>query len=335
MTMKGKTLRDGATSGAARSRPTGPGAMWRDRQAVRLALSGELLSLVNLVGRPVIDPAGARVGRVSDIVVRWESGIAHPPVSRVLVSVGSGLAAVAASDVTLTQSQVQMRFSRTTATEPARQDGEVFLARDVLDHQLVDVNGVQVVRAADVYLAKGASGWELAGVDVGVRALLRRVLPNAAPARLRTGPWPGVICRPSPLGSRTRRQPVRARSRRCRRPERQQHPNSLPAAALHRLRARDVAGLLAGLDRNSQAQLAGLAGTSAVAEALGDLEPAKKEALLGELDEADRAKLGGAATGGLPMTVVSRPEHSGCQARLSPQLAAQSRRQYWPSSVRV
>ena len=300
MTTKGKTLRDGATSVAARSRLTGPGAMWRDRQAVRLALSGELLSLVNLVGSPVIDPAGARVGRVSDIVVRWESGIAHPPVSRVLVSVGSGLAAVAASDVTLTQSQVQMRFSRTTATEPARQDGEVFLARDVLDHQLVDVNGVQVVRAADVYLAKGASGWELAGVDVGVRALLRRVL-----TKRRTCPPPDRALAWSDLQAFAPRfadeaPPDTAGPAGAASLSGSSIRTTVPAAALHRLRARDVANLLAALDRSSQAQLTGLAGTSAVAEALGDLEPAKKEALLAELDEADRAKLEALLTGGSP-----------------------------------
>jgi Mg/Co/Ni transporter MgtE len=66
-----------------------------------------------------------------------------------------------------------------------------------------------------------------------------------------------------------------------------------PAAALHRLRAKDVASLLPGLDRDGQVQLAQLADSSTAAQALADLEPAKRDALLAELDEADRAKLEG------------------------------------------
>jgi hypothetical protein len=42
------------------------------------------------------------------------------------------------------------------------------LARDVLDRQLVDTSGVQVVRAADAYLLNGPHGWELAGIDVAL-----------------------------------------------------------------------------------------------------------------------------------------------------------------------
>ncbi|MCW2687503.1 MAG: MgtE intracellular region [Mycobacterium sp.] len=50
------------------------------------------------------------------------------------------------------------------------------LARDVLDRRLVDTPGAQVVRAADVYLVNGPQGWELAGIDVGVRSYGRRLV---------------------------------------------------------------------------------------------------------------------------------------------------------------
>src|SRR5262249_7934594 len=131
-----------------------------------------------LVGRPVVDPTGKRVARVSDVVVHWESGTAHPPVTGVLVRVEKGLATLSPAEVTLTQAMVQARRPQLTAALPARREGDVALARDVLDRQLIDVNGVQVVRAADVYLARGLSTWELAGIDVGARALLRRLFPK-------------------------------------------------------------------------------------------------------------------------------------------------------------
>jgi hypothetical protein len=63
-------------------------------------------------------------------------------------------------------------------------DGDVALAREVLDRQVVDTSGVQVVRAADAYLVDGPQGWELAGIDVGLRSFGRRLfLPPMGSAK--------------------------------------------------------------------------------------------------------------------------------------------------------
>ena len=56
------------------------------------------------------------------------------------------------------------------------------LARDLLDHQLVDVDGVQVIRAADLYLAWVGDDLRLVGVDVSVQSLLRRLGPSGCGA---------------------------------------------------------------------------------------------------------------------------------------------------------
>ncbi len=58
-----------------------------------------------------------------------------------------------------------------------RRPGEVLLDRDVLDHQVVDVNGARVVRASDLYLARVGGVYKLVGVDVGMGTFLRRVAP--------------------------------------------------------------------------------------------------------------------------------------------------------------
>ena len=49
--------------------------------------------------------------------------------------------------------------------EPLRA-GEVELARDVMDHQLVDTDGARGIRASDLYLARVAGVVQLVGVDV-------------------------------------------------------------------------------------------------------------------------------------------------------------------------
>ena len=130
----------------------------RDQLAVRRTVANQAISLASLLGRPVHDTDGKRVGRVSDVVVRWNAGTAHPLVSGVLVSLGKGFVVVDAPNVAFEQSKIRVRSTELLVAKPARQDGDIALARDVLDHQLVDVEGVQVVRAADVYLLKVSAG---------------------------------------------------------------------------------------------------------------------------------------------------------------------------------
>ena len=55
----------------------------------------------------------------------------------------------------------------------------------MLDRQLVDAGGVQVVRPADLCLAAVRDEIELVGIEVGTRALLRRIGPNRLRTRLR------------------------------------------------------------------------------------------------------------------------------------------------------
>jgi len=263
----------------------------RGRLTVRQAIAGQVISLANLIHRPVLNDAGTRVGRVSDVVVRWDAGVAHPRVVGVLVGVGSGFALVEARDVTLEQSSVHLRTQRLLVERPVRRDGDVALARDVLDHQLVDVAGVQVVRAADVYLAKIPEGWELAGIDIGLRALARRFLP-----RRRTCPSPDRVidwadlqafvprfadpALPGPSGPATAAGTAGSGVQ-----------LGLPARELHELRAGEVAAIIADLGRREQAQVAALAAPSAAAEALREIDPAKRDALLAELSDDDRARL--------------------------------------------
>ena len=56
---------------------------------------------------------------------------------------------------------------------------------DVLDRQVVDKDGTQLVRPADVYLAAIDGRVDLVGIEVGSRALLRRIGPRRLRERVR------------------------------------------------------------------------------------------------------------------------------------------------------
>src|SRR5260370_3156019 len=63
-----------------------------------------------------------------------------------------------------------------------RRDGEVLLAGDVLDKQLVDVDGKRVVRVNDVQIIEAANEWRVTGADVSFFGLWRPLAP-ALPRR--------------------------------------------------------------------------------------------------------------------------------------------------------
>jgi len=172
-----------------------------------------------------------------------------------------------------------------------RDEGDISLARDVLDSQLVDVEGVQVVRAADVYLLRLSDGWELAGVDVGFWAYARRLLRKRrhCPPPRRAIDWAGLQTFVPPAGDAgtpgltgpaaaagTVGSAIQLGS---------------PAKQLRKLRAKEVVAIISNLGPRERAHVASLAAPSAAAEALRELGQRQRDALLAELSESDRTRL--------------------------------------------
>jgi Mg/Co/Ni transporter MgtE len=59
-----------------------------------------------------------------------------------------------------------------------RREGEVLLAKDVLDNQLIDVDGKRVVRVNDVQIIEVAGDWRVSGADVSLKGFVRRLMPS-------------------------------------------------------------------------------------------------------------------------------------------------------------
>lgn len=118
---------------------------------------------------------------MSDLTVRL--GPAHPLVDRALVRSGRTAFLVDWDDVAeLTASHVSLkpgaRLQRTATSGPSLRADEILLARDVLDTQVVNLSGHGLARVADVLMVDHGGGLEVVGVDVGLRTLLRRIVPG-------------------------------------------------------------------------------------------------------------------------------------------------------------
>lgn len=143
-----------------------------------------LLMFSRLVGIPLLDTLQERVATLKDVVVRinplvGKSEETYPPLA--------GLVAhTAHRDVWIPADQIasfEAHYLRLASTNVnlerfVRRAGEIMLGKDVLDKQLVDIEGRRVVRVNDLALGQvpGEQLVRLLAVDISLRALSRRIL---------------------------------------------------------------------------------------------------------------------------------------------------------------
>jgi hypothetical protein len=151
------------------------------------AVAPAVLHLSLVVGAALRDGTGERLGRVEDLIVRLgEQG--YPPITGFLVSVAgrrSYLPAELVEDIT--PDGVVLREAKLDLRRFERRAVEVLLAHDVLDHQLINVDGARLVRANEIELARVEGWWRVVGVDTGPRGGVRRLLPRPLGRRVATG----------------------------------------------------------------------------------------------------------------------------------------------------
>jgi CBS domain-containing protein len=135
-----------------------------------------MLYLSQVLGRSIRDVEGEAVASIKDVVVRL--GEDHPPVTGLVARYGRREFYVPRTRFSEFGTPGARLVADTLDLTPfARRDGEVLLARDVLDKQLIDVDGKRVVRVNDVQLIKAGGDWRVSGADVSLQGLWRRLAP--------------------------------------------------------------------------------------------------------------------------------------------------------------
>ena len=144
------------------------------------------LMLTQLLRSPVLNPAGAEVGRVEDFIVKLAEGGGYPPITGLKVRVGAQDVFVGIDLVDKLEPGAVRLNTHTIQTQPfQRRPGEVLLAADVLGRHLVDVARGRIVQAHDLVLAHAEEGWRLLGIDRSPQAMLRRLVPRRGRPDLR------------------------------------------------------------------------------------------------------------------------------------------------------
>lgn len=134
-------------------------------------------------GRTVGRVDGDEIGRVLDLVVAIDTGEHHPLVTRLLVGPRSAPHLIDHHDlhrfdddaILVEHAARPVPVPRDHGTLELRDD-ELLLGRDVLDTQVIDIDGHRVARVADIAFHVREDGrLRVAGVDVGIGRVLDRL----------------------------------------------------------------------------------------------------------------------------------------------------------------
>lgn len=132
------------------------------------------LYLSSVLGKTVINEIGQEIGKLWDLIMT--PGEIFPEVSHLLVKRRKDIAAIRWQEVSLFNPFViSVKGSPSDIPVFAPREGEILVKRDILDRQIVDVNGAKVVRVNDLKLGGYKEMLCIFSVDIGFRGLLRRL----------------------------------------------------------------------------------------------------------------------------------------------------------------
>jgi magnesium transporter len=250
-----------------------------------------MLYLSQAIGRPVRDQAGEAIGKVADLIVAI--GDRYPPVTGLVVRTNGreiflhwqAVASLDGTGATLGTTAIDIgRFQQ--------RPNEIRLKLDLMDRQIVDIDGRKVVRVNDLRLDEVEGALHLVAVDVGPSGLLRRLgiegpwrtiargLHREVPERYID--WEDVDPVERSIASVKLRVPHKGLA--------ELHPADL-ATIIDQLSRNDRVGLIESLDDEAAADAIGEMQPEAQVDILEDLEPERAADILEEMDPDDAADL--------------------------------------------
>ncbi len=234
-----------------------------------------------LMGRIVSDIDGERIGKMKDLLASSTGEkISHPHVNAIVVGTRQGDLIISVTDVvTLLAMAVPLKkhLSEVVYYQPTPND--LYLVRDVLDKQIIDINGVRVVRVNDLELTRVNEDFYISNVDIGGAGLIRRMGFKSLARRTRSlgsANKPAGIISWDDVELLSGDQPMRLK---------------IPGEKLADLHPADLAEILSDLNRAEGRELLQKLDVETMADALEEVEPDFQASLLEEMPNEQVADL--------------------------------------------
>jgi magnesium transporter len=250
-----------------------------------------MLYLSQVIGRPVLDGNGEPIGKVADLIVAV--GDRYPPVTGLVAATDRRRIFLPWSSVdNLDATGARLRTQTIDIGKFQQRPNEITLRADLMDKQIVDIDGRKVVRVNDLRLDEIDGRLHLVAVDVGTAGLLRRLGLERGygtlarnlrlPVSERYIDWEDVDPVETSIASIKLRVPHAGLA--------ELHPADL-ATIIDQLAPKDRAGVLASLDDEAAADVFEEMEPETQVEVLEDLDPERAADILEEMSPDDAADL--------------------------------------------
>jgi magnesium transporter len=264
--------------------------------------------LSQLLGRPIIDLEGEQLATIKDVIVRL--GQDHPPVTGIVARYRRRDFFMPRRHIAeIGEFGARLKSDKLDIRPFARREGEVLLARDVLDKQIIDVDGKRVVRVNDVQLIVLGGNWCVTGADVSWQGFVRRLMPAGivkANRAIEVLDWADVgylatdaatISMKSSADKLARLHPVEI----ARLAEALSYyqgaevveslDNATAAETLEEMTSENQARIIGDMDEERAADILEQMSPDEAADVLGDLPEDKAEELLGLMESEEQAEV--------------------------------------------
>ena len=250
-----------------------------------------MLYLSQAIGRPVRDQHGEPIGTVADLIVAI--GDRYPPVTGIVVKTNGREIFLHWQSVTsLDAGGATLGTSAIDISKFLQRPNEIRLKLDLMDRQIVDIDGRKVVRVNDLRLDEVEGSLHLVAVDVGTSGLLRRLGIEGPWRTLAHGlrrdvpekyiDWEDVDPVERTIASVKLRVPHQGLA--------ELHPADL-ATIIDQLSRSDRVGVIQALDDEAAADAIGEMEPETQVDILEDLEPERAADILEEMDPDEAADL--------------------------------------------
>ena len=130
----------------------------------------------HIIGRPVVDSEGEKLGRVDEVLAIQKPGVPHPHLVALAVTNQNEINYYPFSEIAVLFAPViPLSHSKEKLPHYQPAGNEIQVIMDVLDKQIIDTNGIRVVRVNDLELARVNGDYYISNVDISSLGLIRRM----------------------------------------------------------------------------------------------------------------------------------------------------------------
>jgi CBS domain-containing protein/sporulation protein YlmC with PRC-barrel domain len=234
--------------------------------------------LSELLERPILDKKGDAIGKIRDLNV--VPGDPFPCVEGLYIRTPGGMAYVSMKEINvLNKRVVTIRGDVGSIVHAEPREKEILIAKHIMDKQIVDVNGVKVVRVNDVHLGQVNDHFGMLAIDVGFGGLIRRL--GFGKARKGTLiPWQYVTTLEPGLDRLTLTMTRKSLA--------EMHPVDM-AEILSQVSMQERTALLSSLDEETAGDVIGELDDETAAKIINEMEPEKAADVLEHMDPDEAA----------------------------------------------